>query len=217
MRYLLLILISCSFAFGQTLDYGKSSFNQWGDTGSMITPVLQIKNISSNNVQIFVTRIEKNLPTNWTVCFCYLICNPPELDTLRINMIPGETVSIGNGFHTDSIRGTGSVKLSVEVIGGLQKDTLIFTASSLASGIQTINNYSSLKAFPNPCNNELVIKNANNLTLNIFNSIGILTDRFDCKTNLLKLNTSEYQPGYYLLKFNDEKGNSHNHHFIIQH
>ncbi|MBL7895442.1 MAG: T9SS type A sorting domain-containing protein [Bacteroidia bacterium] len=217
MKYITLLLISFSFAFGQTLDYGKSNFNQWGDTGQIITPMLQIKNISSNNIQIFVTRIEKNLPVNWTVCFCYIVCNPPSLDTLRIDMIPGETASIGNGFHADSIRGTGSVKLAVEVIGGSQKDTLVFTASSLASDIQSLNYPSSTKAFPNPCNNELIITNANGLTFYVYNAVGELIDQFECEKNLFKLNTSMYQTGNYILKFNNEKGNSFYQKLIIQH
>lgn len=215
-----ILLFLCTSIYSQNLDLSKSTLSLTGDTGSMITPLLQIKNISSNNVQIFVTRIQKNLPANWTVCFCYIVCNPPELDTLRINLVPGETVIIGNGFHTDSVRGTGSIKVAVEEVNGTQKDTLTFTASTLAAGVKEMLNEDSFTAFPNPCNEQFTFtqKTGSELTLQLFSPNGSSIKEYKIKqAEPLIINTDSFAPGNYFLKITNTSGQSTLKKLIIQH
>jgi hypothetical protein len=139
-----------SALFAQDIKYGKATYDKTGDVGTMVTPDLTLSNTGSNTIEVFVKRFYKNLPANWTSCFCFISCHSPNEDTLRFFLAPGETATIAIGFNTDTIPGIGYVHLSVEQIGGIQKDTLQFSGSTLVSGIKENELKNSFTSFPNP-------------------------------------------------------------------
>jgi hypothetical protein len=141
----------------QNISYGKSTYDLTGDPTTMVTPELNFSNTGSSTIQVFVKRILVNLPPNWTSCFCFINCHPPAIDTLRFNLVPGQNASIGVGFNTDINPGIGYVRLTVEEVGGTQKDTLDFSGSTLLSGIKENFAPSMFKLFPNPTIETLTI------------------------------------------------------------
>lgn len=181
--FLILISVTCK---AQTLSYGKSTFDETGDFNSMIAPPLKIENISTTTVEVFVNRFYQNLPANWTNCFCYLTCHPPSLDTLRFFLVPGETADIGIGFSTNEIPGIGSVKLTVEVVGGTQKDTLVFSASTMLNNIRKNTIENSFSVYPNPTTSKVIFNNNRSETYSL--SLTDITGKEIQRTELLSTN-----------------------------
>jgi hypothetical protein len=146
------------YSSAQDIVYSKSTFDQTGDCGTMVTPEVNFFNGGTDSIEVFVNRFHTNLPANWTSCFCFINCHPPTDDTLRFTLAPGENATIGVGFNTDANPGMGVVRISIEQIGGNQKDTLSFSGSTMLAGINEISNSAFLKFYPNPVSEKLVIK-----------------------------------------------------------
>jgi len=131
----LIFLFLFTSVSAQDLIYSKSEFDKTGDPLTMVNPDVSFLNIGSDTIEIRVIRSFKNLPPNWTSCFCFTECNPPSVDTLQFFMAPLDKFIIGVGFNTDSIPGIGFIKATFEQIGGTQKDTLNFSGNTLKKGI----------------------------------------------------------------------------------
>jgi hypothetical protein len=158
----LIFLFLFTAASAQDITYSKSNFDETGDPTAMVTPEVSFLNTGPDSIEVFVNRFYKNLPANWTSCFCFISCHLPSEDTLRFFLAPMEKATIGVGFNTDSIPGIGYVKITVEQIGGNQKDTLSFSGSTMFAGIGENSFSSSLKLFPNPTSDRLIINSSLN-------------------------------------------------------
>jgi hypothetical protein len=152
------LFFSASWLPAQDITYSKSVFDETGEPTTMVTPEVSFLNTGPDSIEVFVRRIYMNLPVNWTSCFCFISCHPPTDDTLRFFLAPMEKAYIGVGFNTDSIPGIGYVKITVEQIGGTQKDTLSFSGSTMMAGINESFSASSVKVFPNPASDKLIIQ-----------------------------------------------------------
>jgi hypothetical protein len=85
--------------------------------------------------------------------------------------------------------------------------TRTFTVSASPTGFEPIENAPGIKIYPNPVSDEMVIEfkeNKQRLNFEIFNSMGQVI----YSSNLIEktiVQTSNLIPGYYLIKFNNEK------------
>jgi hypothetical protein len=196
--------------FCQPLSYGKSTYDLTGEAGIMVTPQLEITNVSNGNIEVFVNRFYKNLPVNWTQCFCYIQCNPPELDSLRFTLMPGEIAYIGVGFNTDTIPGTGYSRLTVEAVGTAQKDTLNFSASTYPYvGLKENTLNHSFKLFPNPVVSEITFSSFSNEEYNV--SILDVTGKQLYISSIIheknyRLNLMDYPSGEYYIRVRYRSG-----------
>lgn len=175
MKLLLYVLVFISLVGkAQILSYGKTTFHETGEPLNMITPQLKIENKSNVPVEVYVNRFYQNLPAGWTNCYCYISCHPPALDTLRFTLNPSETATIGIGFNTNEIPAAGEVKLTVEVIGGIQKDTLSFSASTLLASLNKNFSQNALKMYPNPASSFVFLNSLSNesYSLNLLDAEG---------------------------------------------
>jgi hypothetical protein len=164
----LIYLFLFTAASAQDITYGKSTFDETGDPTAMVTPEVSFLNTGPDSIEVFVNRFYKSLPANWTSCFCFISCHSPSEDTLRFFLAPMEKATIGVGFNTDSIPGIGYAKITVEQIGGTQKDTLSFSGSTMFAGIKENSFSSSLKLFPNPTSDQLIIHSSLNEKYSVF-------------------------------------------------
>jgi hypothetical protein len=195
--------------FSQNIIYSKSTFAKSGDPGTSVTPDVSFLNSDSDTIEVLVVRFYKNLPANWTSCFCFLSCHPPTEDTLHFFVAPSEKIIIGVGFNTDTIPGTGYVKITVEQIGGTQKDTLSFSGSTLQAGMSSYTKSETFKLYPNPVSDKLIINSeATEInTIKCFDMNGKLLKTFPVvKAKKHELSLGDLPCGEYLLQLSDPSG-----------
>ncbi len=204
-----LLCFSFSHSFGQNITYSKSFFDKTGDPGMMITPDVSFYNSHSDTIEVFVNRFYKNLPPNWTSCFCFMQCHMPTEDTLHFFLAPGEKVSIGVGFSTDAIPGVGYVKFTMEQIGGTQKDTLSFSVSTVASGINELVGSKSFNLYPNPSTDKVIFNTTSSETysIRIVDCDGkLINQQSDINTKQHTLNLESIPTGEYFLNVQYRSG-----------
>jgi hypothetical protein len=199
--FLLFLYLSQSSA---QLSYDKSSYNEFGEAGTTVTPTLKVENTGPNSVEVFVNRINLNLPVNWTQCFCFISCHPPSLDSLRFTLVPGETANIGIGFNSDSVPGIGYMNMCIGIVGGMQQDTFSFSGSTfLPADIDELSLPQSFKVFPNPVTSQIIFSSVSSSPyhLAIVDAIGKLvyqTPLINEKSSTLSL--QNYPGGIYFIR-----------------
>jgi hypothetical protein len=203
-----ILFFAGGIASAQDIVYGKSNYEKTGDAGTMVTPDVNFSNAGSDSIEVFVNRFYQNLPVNWSQCYCFINCHPPSDDTLRFTLAPGETASIGMGFNTDTIPGVGQVKITIEQIGGTQKDTLAFSVSTMLAGIHEMNSYTSFKSYPNPVTEKLMIQSElkESYTLKLYTISGQLMKTSARLSGSSELDLKELRAGEYLLQINHASG-----------
>lgn len=187
----------------QNIIYGKCSFDETGDPETMVSPYVGFTNSDSDTIEVFMNRIYNNLPLNWASCYCFINCHLPTEDTIRFKLAPGEKADVFMGFNTDAIPGIGFVGITIEQVGGTQKDTIHFSASTLAAGIKELNIARNLNCYPIPTSGKLFFdsKNGEEFEASLFNSKGELLEniRFDfLKEKTIKL--TSYPDGLFYIK-----------------
>ena len=159
-----IFLFFAFFIFGlnaKSQDYSiiPTKLNALGTPGSFFLSRATIQNNSSSTIQLFMTRILKDLPPSWTSCFCYPECLAPFIDTLWFTIPAYSSDSIMPNYGTDTIPGLGTIKVVLYQTGfESEKDTIVFTGSTLSVGIEMISNTTIFKIFPNPVSNTLSIQ-----------------------------------------------------------
>src|SRR5262245_8728271 len=130
-----LLLITGAFSQDYTLDSTRIHAN--GNPGDLFLASLIVTNNSNATITMHLQRIVKNLPANWTSCFCYPHCIAPWVDTLTFSIAPLSMDSIKPNFGTDSIPGTGYITILLVQQGAESnlQDTIFFTGSTLSTGI----------------------------------------------------------------------------------
>ncbi len=167
MKRILIGLLTAGFlslcfnnSFGQNIVYSKSEPDVVGEPGLMLVGYVTFYNSDSDTIEIKADRCYKNLPPNWLSCFCFIQCYPYAVDVVNYFLAPGEKVTLGLGFTTDTIPGTGYIKVTLEQVGGAQKDTLYFSASTIASGINEFGISEPSRFYPNPSCDKIVFSTA---------------------------------------------------------
>lgn len=167
--FLTIVFISLSInnILGQNIVFSKSEPDVVGEPGLMLTGYVTFYNSDSDTIEIKADRCYKNLPPNWLSCFCFIQCYPYAVDEVNYFLAPGEKVTLGLGFTTDTIPGTGYIKVTLEQVGGTQKDTLYFSASTIASGINEFGGSKSFRFYPNPASDKVIFNTTASETYSI--------------------------------------------------
>jgi hypothetical protein len=220
MKCLFLLVLTLFFAAqnnirGQDITYSKSDYDKTGPAGTMVSPNVNFSNTGADTIEIFVNRFYKNLPQNWTSCFCFINCHSPLEDTLRFKLGPGEDQTISMGFNTDSVPGIGYVSITLEQVGGSQKDTINFSASTLVSGIKQHAQNSLLNIFPNPFASKVNITSAEEFTFTVSDMTGKELKIENSGTAKSKsLNLDNFPQGQYLIRMAYPSGKTETHKII---
>lgn len=222
MRAILSILILLSHtaksqSYSITKIYKVVNGNQGdlqGVPGDLFAATLTFSNSSNSKIGVFIDRYQKNLPTYWYSCFCYLSCNSPSRDTISIDVDPMSTRDITVQFKTDSVNpglATSTFKIYQY---GFQSNVQILhldasTMPSSTVGIKELREKSNMSIYPNPTKKHVTISSQNEVisSIKVFNILGKLNFEFkqiDSKTIIL--NTENYSEGIYFLEIQTENG-----------
>ncbi len=171
---------------------------------------LIVNNTSNSTISIHVERIVRNLPPNWTSCFCYPWCVAPFIDTLTFPIAPFSSDSIKPNYHTDpSIPGIGYVTITLYQVGFPNNiDTVAFSGSTLlASGIEEPLT-TTIDIYPNPVTENLIVSNPSNTSciLRIYNAAGEMITEKGISDKKSVLGLRQLPEGYYTIQIHFKSG-----------
>ena len=187
-------------------DYSivPANLNAQSFPGDFFLAKARVQNTSGNTITIFMERIVKNLPPNWTSCFCYPFCIAPFRDTLSFHIAPHSVDSIMPNFGTDSVPGLGTIVVKIYQVGNESViDTITFTGSTLSNGIHSIPFASVFSVYPNPFYNTISLNNKNGQPSQVFiyNLSGeMVYQNENLNSSLEKIDLNFLQAGIYFLK-----------------
>ena len=197
------IFLSCGVSFSQDYSLNSTKLNAHGSPGDFMLSTLVVNNASGSTITMHMQRIVKNLPANWTSCFCYPTCIGPLIDTLTFSIAPFSKDSIKPNYGTDpSTPGIGYITIRLYQEGFPNNiDTIAFSGNTLTSGINE-DLLNAIAVFPNPVTDCLVVSNTSSapISVTVFNSIGeIVAEKyFSNKKSLVSF--SEFSEGYYFIQ-----------------
>jgi len=198
----ILVFITGVKSFGQDYSLDSTRIHAQGNPGEMFHSALLVTNNTANPLTFHINRILKDLPPNWTSCFCYPICIAPWSDTLTFSIPPFGTDSIKPNFGTDSVPGIGYIT-TVLYIQDLEsfspEDTIYFTGSTLSTGISEIEER-NIRIYPNPVSKELFIACKTLFSAELFSANGEKVLSFISPDGLVKEDVSQLSSGIYFLK-----------------
>lgn len=189
-------------------DYilNPTNLNVQGNPGDFMLSTLIVNNTSANTITMHFERIVKNIPVNWSSCFCYPACLAPSIDTLTFSIAPFSSDSIKPNYNTDlSTPGIGYVTITLYQQGFPSSiDTIAFSGSTLsASGINETAFSPNFTAYPNPFNTSLTIHNKSpeSYTLSVFNSSNEIVYFKKSTSSLTEKHSLGFLPdGIYVIK-----------------
>lgn len=209
--FLLGVIITCN-GLAQNYSLNPTGLNAQGNPGDFLLSTLIVNNTSGNNITMHVKRIVKNLPPNWTSCFCFPVCVAPFIDTLTFNIPPYSMDSIKPNYHTDpSTLGIGYVTIILYQVDYPNNiDTVVFSGSTMSSsGISTNSFASNFTSFPNPFSNTLTLLNNNSesYSASVYNSTGEVVYRKENVSSTTEPVNLEFLPdGIYFIKLEFTSG-----------
>lgn len=202
----LIVLVTGTRTFSQDYTLDSTRIHSYGNPGELFLSALLITNNTGSSLTFHLNRIVKNLPANWTSCFCYPTCIAPWIDTLTFSIPPFGTDSIKPNYGTDSIPGIGyitTVLLIQDLEGTFSPvDTIYFTGSTLSTGISDVKSQVSVNVYPNPVSDFLKITFATTAIakISVANVLGqdIFSGEISDSQDIL-LHTSEWRSGIYFI------------------
>ncbi|MFS4482621.1 spondin domain-containing protein [Hyunsoonleella sp. 2307UL5-6] len=146
-------------------------------------------------------------------------------DTFTIDVFAYDS---GTDSGTDYTSGNAvtSPRTSISMVSGFpingnRMATVTFTFNSSTLGSENLNTLEGISIFPNPVTDKLTISNLNNINLEsieIFTVLGNLNRKILIKDVIttIQVDTSNLTSGIYLLKLNNEAGDSKTQKLIVQ-
>lgn len=153
-------------ALSQSFSFTADTLFRHGKPGDLIILDGRIKNLSAQDLQVRVIRVQNDLPAGWSTSLCSgELCFPPFLNFYTIPdtalgipaLAPGEISDFHLNFTTDpSLTATAAVPIRVENINNpAEFAELTFTASTQPAAATEIPrggpaDFKLLANFPNP-------------------------------------------------------------------
>jgi hypothetical protein len=151
-----------------------------GKPGDVIQFVAKFRNLTHNDLNIFINRTEKNLPFKWESQYCAGTCFPPDRDTSTLYVSPDDTQAFTLDISTNEIEGEGNVAFTfVSKENPENKFTQVFNAITRNETNVSEMIYSEMKleVYPNPANQSSVVSCrlpfAGQVRLSLYNLIGV--------------------------------------------
>lgn len=207
-KSLLLLCISLAghFCFSQSYTLSPTNLNVNGNPGDLMYATLVVNNTGANTISIHVERIARNLPPNWSTCFCFPFCVAPFIDTLTFTIQGYSSDSIKPSFLTDSlVPGIGYVSIRLfQLDYPNNPDTVSFSGSTLSSSSMNESTLAgNVTVFPNPFTHCLTVQNKNReaFSFSIYNSTGqVLFKKEQCSAFAEILDLSYLAEGIYFTR-----------------
>ena len=206
----LLVLFTGIKTFSQDYSLDSARIHSQGNPGDLFLSALLVTNNSSSDITLHLTRIIKNIPVNWTSCFCFPTCIAPWIDTLTFSIPAFGVDSIKPNFGTDPIDpGIGYITITLTQEGESSlspADTIYFSGSTLSTGIHDVTE-KHISIYPNPfvdgeINIQLADATNEKAEYSITNLLGqeLLRNVTVIQNNSFKVNVNALVAGSYFLK-----------------
>ena len=219
---IILLALVIPSVFAQTFTLSVPDTIKSDTLNSQIIFDVNITNITTSPLPVYLVRKSNILPENWTSSLCFSSCFAPFLDsvatTADYNSSPlsaGEQRNISLHVNPVVNQGTAYVKL---IVGNLNNPseykTINFTANASLTSIHDVNvpgGYYLAQNYPNPFNPSTVINysvaKAGRVTLKLYNIIGkevasLVNEYKEPGNYYYELNGKNLSSGVYLYKFN---------------
>ncbi len=202
---ILTLFVVCGLS-AQSYTLSPTHLNVQGNPGDFMLSTLVVNNPSASQITIHMERIVKNLPANWTSCFCFPTCIAPFIDTLTFSIAAFSNDSIKPNYGTDpNTPGIGYITIKLYQEGFPNAiDTVYFSGSTLsASGIDELSYASNFSAYPNPFNDLLTLRNntTEDYSLSVYNSTGEIVFKKENISGLIQtVDLSFLSEGIYFIK-----------------
>lgn len=159
---ILLLLFSAVSIHAQTFSFVRTSpaivDTSFTDSlGGEIVSYAYLNNLTNQNINVFLTRTVNNIPSGWESAFCFSVCLPPFIDTMRVTDIQPGSHEVSVHFYPYINPGTGYVTIKAALLsppydtvtvtfGGRYNPIGIKQLSEVVEGFKLNQNY------PNPFN-----------------------------------------------------------------
>ncbi|MCB9232711.1 MAG: T9SS type A sorting domain-containing protein [Bacteroidia bacterium] len=147
---------------------GSFQFYMTGDTLAVDTPWAtlsvhgELVNPSASPVNIKCVKLQKNLPAGWATSLCTDACYPSTVDTLVMQLQPGDTQSFTFYFYTDGVASTGNVRVGFRNENNANNKFAVRlygeTDENFVGKVEELN-APSIRVFPNPSEGRFWVEN----------------------------------------------------------
>ncbi|MBD3289126.1 T9SS type A sorting domain-containing protein [candidate division KSB1 bacterium] len=137
---LTLVVLFSSHALAQNFNFISDTLTKHGQPGETIVLDADIINLSQQELQLRVERLENNLPSGWTSSLCGgELCFPPFTHSYTIpdsslgipELAPGDTSEFHLNFYSNEIADVGTAMIRVVNLNDTTEfEELFFTAST---------------------------------------------------------------------------------------
>jgi hypothetical protein len=186
-----------------------------GTIGSTLYAKGTIRNNSSQNVVIQITRKQIVTPNDWTNSMCIIQCLAETDDQTTVELIPNQMETFSVDFFTSNNSGKGSVQVEFKNVNSPTNIvTKWFFAETFGSANSPINDKSNMRIYPNPAVDELFVKRDINIPVSY--QITDLNGRTILYGHMIdKLDISQLTSGIYILTLTEDGGVSRDR-FIVR-
>ena len=129
-----------------------------GTIGSTLYAKGTIRNNSSQNVVVQITRKQVITPNDWSNSMCIIQCLAETDDQTTVELIPNQMETFSVDFFTSNNSGKGSVQVEFKNVNSPANSiTKWFFAETFGSGTVLKQDQLNYSIYPNPANNQLHI------------------------------------------------------------
>ncbi len=132
-----------------------------GMPGDILYDYVDIINPNITEVNIFIKKIETEIPLLWTTSFCADVCYGTHEDSIQLYLEPMDTMHFSLDFHTGNIADSGRVKVGFRNINNSNNSfsTWLSAGTYGSTGVNTIQANQVIYAYPNPFTSTINIQN----------------------------------------------------------
>lgn len=213
MKFIFTITFSFILGSSHSQDYSiiPDNLNAQGPPNVLFLAKARIVNNSSSAINMFMERIIKDIPANWSSCFCHPQCVAPFVDTISFAIPANSEDSIMPNFFADSIPGLGTIQVRLYQLGFQSlPDTITFTGSTMSStSVPYLSLPAGISVYPNPCLNHVSVDITEDGECSA--SLYDLSGKLACSSGILKskgniLPLDGLKAGIYFLKITFTNG-----------
>lgn len=156
---LFILLMAISFSFAQTFTWQANVTTLYGSPNDMIQFHTYLKNVSSSSITLQITRLNVNMPSDWSSSFCVgSSCYSPFVDTVEVTLLPDSTTELILDVYTGSNPDVGTLDVKVENMANasdtLRKHFVVSTGPNAIHSrrVAVSGGFAIYQNYPNPFN-----------------------------------------------------------------
>jgi hypothetical protein len=220
-----LVFCACSILRAQSVSItpADSIFVSIADSSEYgtINAVIFLHNNLTDSMTVKWRLQSDTVPTGWTILFCdnQNCYNLPTAPKTSFAFGPGDSISMHAEFSPACIAGSGTMRISADVVAGPNDTTvtnLVLTyqtsiTNACATGINHIPANQDIAVYPNPASNQVSVSGltyGHNISVQLIDLQGrVINSENKTAAETVSVNVSSLPSGLYLLKLIDLQTN----------